>query len=370
MQKHDPRTYVIACILVVFVLLACSVGGYSIQQEQQPAGESGEGSSGQSGGEPPSSSGEPTAIVISPTQPPKILIDVPKPEAGKGNVVGRILWNSQPVVGADTKLCEEFEMFGGCQGQEFSTKTDDKGYYLFLNVPPGEYALAVRALDKDAWLFVTAGLFNAKKYKVTADETLEIGDQSIYKFDIKIASPADKAKVADAKPTLEWDAYSNAAYYEVYVTAEKGGAILINERTDTNKYTFANPLLACKYTWNVEAFNASNEKIAELDGYFDFHVIDQPVSCYVGLISPQDGASVSGQGLVLKWEEHPLAAYYEVHVWDADYNDILGSARVDNATEYTLSQTLKSGGYKWYITAFDQTGDDVAGSDFYEFSVP
>src|SRR6185295_15425886 len=40
-----------------------------------------------------------------------------KPEAGKGNVQGKVFYNEQPVEGTEVKLCEEFnQYFGGCKG--------------------------------------------------------------------------------------------------------------------------------------------------------------------------------------------------------------------------------------------------------------
>src|SRR5262245_59844681 len=39
-----------------------------------------------------------------------------KPAAGKSNVQGRVLFNSQPAPKIDVKLCEKFNQFlGGCQ---------------------------------------------------------------------------------------------------------------------------------------------------------------------------------------------------------------------------------------------------------------
>jgi hypothetical protein len=304
-------------------------------------------------------------VVSSPTP----AIEVPLPQAGTGNVVGRILWNNRPVVGIEVQLCENFDWMGGCEGISFSTNTDDKGYYLFQNVTPGEYALAAHAIDKDSWLYVTAGLgFGAEKYTVTADKTLFIEEQSIYKFDLKLTYPAKNAEIDVAQPALTWDPYPDAAYYEVYLTSEKSGAIYVNERVDTNQITPSKPLLGCSYTWQVDAFNADGTKIAESDGYFHFDLVDQQVTCLVKIISPQDGASLSAANLTLTWEAHPMAAYYRVVVWDEDYNDLLGRARSDGTT-YIVTQALGAGKYKWYVIAYDESDNQIAQSDFYEFTI-
>lgn len=356
---HHNRLFPVILIILTLVVvqLACDMGTIVEQVEENLPQDS--------GGAAP----EPTAIVIQ-SQPPTPDIDVPQPQPGTGNVVGRILWNNAPVAGDEVLLCEEFGLFSGCEGVNYAAVTDGEGYYIFSNVAPGEYALAVRAIDSDTWLYVTEGLgMGADKFQVLADETLRIPAQSIYKFDLVQLSPAEDAAVPEGQPMLTWQEYPGAAWYEIYLNPDRGRAVFVNDEIYATQIVPQQPLLNCEYTWQIEAYNAEGDKIAEHDGYMHFTVTGQPYFCDVPLLSPQDGAVVNGQGLELSWEAHGLASFYRVHIWDADYTDILDAPRVDG-TAYTVGQDIVPGAYTWYITAYDGSDSEIARSDFYEFTVP
>jgi len=345
---------------IALVLLACSFGGYTIAPKQQPQPDDG---GGPSGGQP-----SPTSVVVA---PPTAAIDVPPPNPGTGNVVGRVLWNIQPVVGTEVKLCEEFGRFSGCEGVSFSTSTDENGYFVFANIQPGEYALAVHGIDANIWHFTTEEFgINAKKYLVVADQTIQVGDQHIHKFDLSLIYPKDDDRISEPQPTLQWDAYPDAAYYEVYLRPDHGETIFSSERVTTNEITPSSPLPTCEYRWQVEAFNAQGIEIAENARYFYFYVTDQALSCYVTLTSPQDDATVaSGEGVTLTWEAYPGADYYKVYV-AVSLGDMIVSFPKVSGTSYVIPQTLASGEYVWSVDAYDKFGNEIAGSDLIYFNVP
>ena len=352
------RWILIPCIIAMLILvqLSCDLGSV-VPEVEIPGQEDGQ-----------ASQPEPTAVTVQ--QEPTPPFDVPDPQAGTGNVLGRIVWNEAPVAGTEVQLCEDFGMFSGCEGVNFLTTTDPDGYYLFTNIPPGEFALAVHAIDSDTWLYVTEGLgFGANKYLIEADNTLTIGSQSIYKFDLVQVSPLDDAQIQEGQPELTWEPYPGAAYYEVYLSPERGSAVFVSDEAEEPQITPPVPLLNCEYTWQIEAYNAGDQKIAEHDGYWHFIVSGQEYSCNIVLNSPKDGAVVAAQGLELSWEEHPLATSYRVHIWDKDYTDILDGPLV-NGTGYTVDLVIPSGAYQWYITAYDSGDNEIARSDFYKFTVP
>ncbi len=281
-----------------------------------------------------------------------------------GNVAGRVLWNGKGAAGLEVKMCEDIQLFGGCKGKEFRARTDVNGEYVIVDVAPGNYALAVHAIEKDSWLYITAGLgIGARKYTVAADKILSVGDQSIFKTDLRMKQPVDDSTTSDNKPMLGWDAYPEAKYYEIYLTPEHGKTVYIHKRVDTNQLTVENPLNTCKYTWDVAAFNDQGTKIAEKANYFHFQVTGQPVSCYVQISAPGDKATLPGTGIKLSWAAHPTAAYYKVHMWKDETGSpkILDFLQVRD-TSYAIGDNLKAGKYVWSVYAYDQFGEEVAGS--------
>ncbi len=366
----------LTCSVIVLVLaqVACSVFGFQISRG------GGQPSTSSPVEAPTSSSGQPASTSVVPP-----LGQVPAPKAGTGNVTGRVFWNGQPVAGQEVMLCEEVKSLGGCQGAQYSATTDSSGQYVITEVAPGEYAMVVRALDVDNWLYITAGLgFSTLKYSVTAGQTLTVGDQSIHKFDLRQTYPAEDENINELTPTLKWDAYHAAAYYEVYLVEEGGNEIFLGQNTVENEFTLPNPLHACKFTWQVEAFNAQRVKIAEQNGYSHFNVVNQTILCYQPLkyyyqaptrylmivTKPLDGASVTGIGLSLSWEAHPMAAHYVAVVfkerWGGD--NLLDYAQV-NGTSFTLRKSLAEGKYVWLVSAYNQSGDAIAGSVLNSFTV-
>ena len=369
MAKLHRFPMLAALFFLLLAQLACSAGGYSLsrepatsppaQQEQNPATQA------------PASLATRAPTLASPvmvkTPTPTFSIEVPPPAAGKSNAVGLVLWNGHPVVGADVRLCEDMGIISGCEGQQASTFTDDQGYYLFQDVEPGEYAVVVHAVDTDRWLYISSALsLGARKATFATDQTLNLGVQQIYKFDLQQTSPSEDERVSQAMPSMKWDPYPEAAYYEIYVSPQSGDSI--SQQVQGTEYSFTNPALNCEYTWQVEAYNSDQVEIAEHDGYSHFQVVNQPASCLIDLIGPQDGASLGASAIEFSWQAHPMAGHYLLYVSDSDYNNLVDGVQV-NGTSYTLTQDLPSADYRWYVAVYDTAGNWIASSPHYDLIV-
>lgn len=358
--------FVAVPVILIAAQIACSFGGFTISKEEGNTQPGQPPSPGQS--EQPASPGqlEPTSFVVVNTPTSSPAIQVAPPQSGTANAAGRVLWNGQPVIGVEVKLCQEMKLISGCEGTQFSTTTDNQGYYVFASVTPGEYVIVVHAIDADRWIYITAGLsLSGKKHSLIADQTLTIGDQHIYNFDLTLTFPADDEEVSQARPTLTWVAYPEASYYEVYVSPRSGESI--RENVTENKFAIPRDLLNCEYTWTVEAFNAQRIQIAEHEGYGKFQVVDQSAACEVLLNAPLDGVNLKGDGIEFSWQAHPLATHYMLYVSDENYKNVIDGVRV-NTTTYTLTQVLPPGQYRWYVSAYDDA-DWIAASAHYDFTV-
>jgi hypothetical protein len=89
------------------------------------------------------------------------------------------------------------------------------------------------------------------------------------------------------------------------------------------------------------------------------------------LVNPKAAAKVSTQGLEMKWDSYPDAAYYKMTI---NANDHLVTSpyinkRVDG-TSFTLDQPLQKGTYRWRVEAYNSDNRKLAESaDGIEFTI-
>jgi hypothetical protein len=193
-----------------------------------------------------------------------------KPAAGKSNVQGRVLFNSQPAPDIDVKLCEKFNQFlGGCEGQTYTAKTDANGEYLIKDVPPGIYeGLIAKVFDTPYFVFATSGFIGSAKYELDADQTFFAPDSNLFKSDLKLVSPKAGAKVPAQSLEVKWESYPSAAYYKFSINADSGSGAetnydYINKRVDGTSYVLDTPLKPGNYRITVNAYNSGDVKLAE-----------------------------------------------------------------------------------------------------------
>ncbi|HEX3558039.1 MAG TPA: carboxypeptidase-like regulatory domain-containing protein [Pyrinomonadaceae bacterium] len=197
-------------------------------------------------------------------------VEKEKPSAGKGNVQGRVLYNSQPAVGVEVKLCEKFsQFFGGCGGQTYSARTDSAGEYLIKDVPPKVYeGLIAKVFDTGYYVFATSGIVQSAKYKIEEGKTFFAPDANLFKSDLKLLSPKAGSKIGADNIEVKWAAYPDAAYYKFSIYADtstdaKPEYDFINKRVDDLSYVLDKPLTPGSYTCKVSAYNGNDVKLAE-----------------------------------------------------------------------------------------------------------
>lgn len=199
-----------------------------------------------------------------------------KPESGKANVQGKAFFNEKPAPGVEAKLCEKFNTIMGCSGQQYTTKTDDNGEYLFKNVEPKDYeGLLVKVFNTPSYVFAAQSLgISAAKYKIEADKTFFAPSTNLFKSDLKLQAPKANAKV-DAK-TLEvkWDAYPDAAYYKIglFPKEAKVTSPYINHKVEGNSFKAEKPIVNGEYSLRIEVYNANDVKLSQLNEMVKFTV--------------------------------------------------------------------------------------------------
>lgn len=290
------------------------------------------------------------------------------PAAGKGGLQGRVNWNGKGAPSLRLRLCDDVSSFSSCKNKVYEAKSNPSGDYRFENVDPGDYGLLVKVFDTDDWLFITSGVVTARKYKVESGATASVGTQNIFKTDLQPDAPKINAQITEVRPTLTWKSYTDAAYYQVYLSGKQGEALLVNHRTENTSVVVPRDLLDCAYTFKVEAFNAARYKIAEFGDSLAFTGKTGKGPCELKPISPavmNETVSLDkAANLVLQWPEHPAVKNYVVILMEQDNSSapkILDFVPV-NESSIKVGKPLPAGKYLWWAQVIDADGKHIAGT--------
>ncbi len=206
-------------------------------------------------------------------------VEKEKPAADKANVQGKALYNGQPAVGVEVKLCQKFNQYlNGCTEGTLTTKTDAAGEYLFKDVTPGVYeGLTVRVFNSNYFVFATSGIVSAAKYEFAPGVTFFAPDTNLFKNDLKTTAPKPGSIIAGEGIVLKWTAYPDAAYYKIGVfgsssTGTETNYDYVNKRVDGVEFILDKPLAPGTYTFKVEAFNANDIKLSNTTSDLSFTV--------------------------------------------------------------------------------------------------
>lgn len=187
---------------------------------------------------------------------------------GKGNVIGLVLWNNQPVRKAAVWLCEKFE--GGCKGvYQYRVNTDENGYYVFKNVTPGKYLVAINSFSTSWFIFYFDATGN-KELAVSAGQDLILDPWNIWKFDLQPVAPKFSAVLSNAHPVFKWEPYPDADHYHVFIyqynpfDLNSSHKVMVDTMVNESEFTPEESFISCQYYWQVEAFNEQGIKIAEI----------------------------------------------------------------------------------------------------------
>lgn len=254
------------CVATAISLAGCGGGGGNSPSVAE--------STDRSAAARPNSSSPPAATAA------EAGVEKVKPAPGTGNVQGKVLYNGKPVANIEVKLCEKFnQFFGGCGGQTFTARTDQNGEYVITNAEPKVYeAVLARVFDTGSYIFATSGIagLSATTYEVAAGKTLFVAPANLFKGDLKLLSPKAGAKVSAQNLELKWEPYPDAAYYKFSLRPEDSAVIspYTKERVEGASFAVDKPLQKGTYSWQVEAFNGSDQKLSESDRDIKFTVTD------------------------------------------------------------------------------------------------
>jgi hypothetical protein len=293
---------------------------------------------------------------------------VQPPAPGTGNLSGRLIWNDQPVANQIVEMCLDANYKDECEGTKLSIQTAADGTFLFQDVIPDEYDLVMKGLDPIRTWVQAMDIDFVVGQEIKSGECLILGDVAVTKYDLNLSAPFDGSAVQDPQPVLSWQAYPDAAFYEVSLESTYRDAIFMNQRTNQPELKVPVPLQTCSYFWLVDAFNAQGTKIAQFDGYPDFDLSGGVNTCFVTGLNPLDGAIVGASNPVLKWDPIAGATKYKLSVTNRkSFKDVVDLEMTE--TTYTINEVLTAGEYFWNVYAYDQFDNRIGKSEQTYFEV-
>lgn len=182
------------------------------------------------------------------------------PPPGAGAVQGVVLFAEQPAAGLEVKLCETFDQFNGCDGKTLKTKTDARGVYTFGDVPPMKWqGLTVRVFNTKLELFVRSGLLTNAAYVVAPDRVLSVPPMRMFKTDLRVSSPRERAKLKTRQFEVKWVPYPGAASYKLDIDADGyRGLELVGA-----SFVLDKPIANGSYELELTALDAWGEPLAK-----------------------------------------------------------------------------------------------------------
>ncbi len=203
---------------------------------------------------------------------------VDKPESGKTNVWGQVMYNSQPAEKIEVKLCETLNSFNmQCGGKTFKTVTTADGEFLLENVPPMTYGgLIVKVFASNFYIFDSTQYGGMpKKYELKADEVFYVRPANLFKGDLKPLTPKANSKTNGQDLELSWQAYPDATYYKmslIWSGKEYKTSPYVGEKVEGTTFKADKPIEDGQYWFQLEAYNANDVKISQSERAYKINI--------------------------------------------------------------------------------------------------
>lgn len=154
----------------------------------------------------------------------------------------------------------------------------------------------------------------------------ELSSQFSVSDDLVLVWPADREAV-DVTPVLQWQAFPGAIRYRVLIDTGPADVpqVVVDQLVTEAQFAVTSPLQPGAYRWTVQAQDADQVILAELNSQFS-------VKAWLELLEPADGAEV-GASPTVRWNLFPGATQYQVVLMDPSAQP--PAAVLDTATKGT-----------------------------------
>lgn len=161
-------------------------------------------------------------------------------------------------------------------------------------------------------------------------------------------------EAVDAQPVLQWEAFPEAAQYQVIIVNSDTNETVFQQTTTEGVMPVTPPLpQGTNYTWTVQAQDASGAVIGEVHNFFR-------VKDGITAVWPSNGESVDNKP-ILQWEAFPGVSQYHVIVVDDDaYPPVVAFDQMTQEAMVEVSPALEPGSFSWTVQGIDEEGGILA----------
>ncbi|OFY88369.1 MAG: hypothetical protein A3K10_11890 [Bacteroidetes bacterium RIFCSPLOWO2_12_FULL_31_6] len=201
-------------------------------------------------------------------------------------------------------------------------------------------------------------------YTIFIDSTSDLSQTTL-----NLSSPDDNYYYNDMDVVFEWDALYSADDYRFEITDLNGNLIdnTVITTYDSISYTFAEE---GDYIWMVRGQNVTSNTAYS----YRYITIDTTIPNTPTLIYPFNTDSISTYPFTMSWNRwgetgSPIADSLHL-ASDSLFTSITTVLKtISSDSTYSVSDTLTSGNYFWFITSFDAAGNISSNSDTIKFYV-
>lgn len=184
----------------------------------------------------------------------------PAPVAGPDQVVGRVMWGRTGVPGANVEVKPP-----GAFYQEpvlASAVADAGGYFSLDKLPAGSYVIYALGPGPEFWDFTGYPLDIPPGRGDVDVGTLYVSQM------MQLLGPPDGGVLSTTRPTLRWDAFPGAAFYQVNILDDQGRDV-VRDSTAGTSYTLPFDLQRGRnYEWFVQAMDSNGTEIAYFASWY------------------------------------------------------------------------------------------------------
>jgi hypothetical protein len=175
-------------------------------------------------------------------------------------ISGRVLWSSDPIVGAGIELKERGNYYA--QPVLAQTTTGADGWFTLENPPVGDYQIYAVSPSDEYWTWT------GRSIQIPVDAAVDAGTFYLKKK-LQLLEPANNATIGTTTPTLRWSGFPDATRYHVNLFVDATGeAVLRQDTADTSLLVSAALTPGVRYEWSVDVYNSAGMTIAYYSAWY------------------------------------------------------------------------------------------------------